>query len=168
MTTLPQYVSETIVENPLDLIEELVEGETWAFERSTDDELNISASGSWCDYQITLSWREELESLHMACAFDLKVPENKRSEIYALLGLLNEQQWAGHFDLWSDEGMLLYRYTLLLQGVSSVTPEQCETLLKLSLDTCERFYPAFQFVLWAGKSAQEAVSACMFETEGQA
>ena len=33
---------------------------------------------------------------------------------------------------------------------------------------CERYYPAFQFVVWAGKSASEAMSAAMFDTEGEA
>lgn len=168
MTTIPQIDVEAIAENPLDLIENLVEAETWAYERSADDELNVSASGSWCDYHITLNWREELESLHLACAFDLKVPDTKRAEIYMLLGLLNEQQWIGHFDLWSDEGLLLFRHGMLLQGGAAATPEQCETLLKLCVETCERYYPAFQFVLWAGKTAQEAIAACMFDTEGRA
>jgi hypothetical protein len=36
------------------------------------------------------------------------------------------------------------------------------------LDACERYYQAFQFVLWAGKSATEALDAVMFETSGQA
>jgi hypothetical protein len=37
-----------------------------------------------------------------------------------------------------------------------------------ALHACERYYPAFQFVVWAGKSAHEAMSAAMFETEGEA
>ena len=37
-----------------------------------------------------------------------------------------------------------------------------------AIHACERYYPAFQFVVWAGKSAPEAMSAAMFDTEGEA
>ena len=31
------------------------------------------------------------------------------------------------------------------------------TSLKAALEACERYYQAFQFVVWAGKAAQEAL-----------
>ena len=31
------------------------------------------------------------------------------------------------------------------------------SIRSLDLDACERFYQAFQFVVWAGKSAKEAL-----------
>ena len=37
-----------------------------------------------------------------------------------------------------------------------------------ALDACERYFPAFQFVVWAGKTAREAIDAAMFETAGEA
>jgi len=37
-----------------------------------------------------------------------------------------------------------------------------------AIHACERYYPAFQFVVWAGKNAPEAMSAAMFDTEGEA
>jgi hypothetical protein len=37
-----------------------------------------------------------------------------------------------------------------------------------ALDACERYFQAFQFVLWAGKSAGEALDAVLFETAGRA
>ena len=36
-----------------------------------------------------------------------------------------------------------------------------------ALDACERYFPAFQFVVWAGKPAREALDAAMFETQGR-
>ena len=41
-------------------------------------------------------------------------------------------------------------------------------LLGTALDCCERYFPAFQFVVWAGKGAREALDAAMFETAGEA
>jgi hypothetical protein len=41
-------------------------------------------------------------------------------------------------------------------------------LLKAALEACERYYQTFQFVLWAGKSPEDALAATMLETQGQA
>ncbi len=48
------------------------------------------------------------------------------------------------------------------------TVQQCEAMLKAALEGCERYYQAFQFVVWAGKESREALVSTMFETQGQA
>ena len=102
--------------NPVDMVEHIATINDWAFERSAPDELTLSVSGSWCDYHISLTWRDDLEALHLACAFDCKVTKPRLNEIYRLIALINEQLWLGHFDLWKEDGMLLYRHGLLLAG----------------------------------------------------
>jgi hypothetical protein len=62
----------------------------------------------------------------------------------------------------------MYRHALLLTGGIVASRPQCESALGTALESCERYYQAFQFVLWAGKSATEAMDAIMFETSGQA
>lgn len=155
------------VTNPIDLVEQLAVGHDWGSERTGDDELTLIVAGSWTDYHVSLNWREDLEALHLACAFDFKVPENRLPEMYRLVAQINEQLWLGHFDLWTQEGLIMYRHALLLNG-SIVSPRQCEALLKAALESCERYYQAFQFVVWAGKESREALVSTMFETEGQA
>ncbi|MGH6782349.1 MAG: YbjN domain-containing protein, partial [Sphingomonadaceae bacterium] len=83
---------------------------------------------------------------------------------------INEQLWIGHFEMWASSGMLLFRHaTLLENGQESVlTIEQAETLVEAAIDECERFYPVFQFVLWADKNPQEAIAAALIETQGEA
>ena len=154
--------------NPLDLLEQVASVRDWFFERSHEDELNICVAGDWRAYQISLNWRDDLSGLHVACALDLRVPPEKRPVIRHLLTLINEQLWSGHFDIWSDDGVVLFRNSLLLCGGAAATPEQCEALLRLAVEACERYYPAMQFVMWAGKSAEEAIAAAMFETQGRA
>jgi hypothetical protein len=41
-------------------------------------------------------------------------------------------------------------------------------MLEGALHACERYYPALQFVIWAGKTAAEAMDAAMFDTVGEA
>ena len=62
----------------------------------------------------------------------------------------------------------MFRHALVLAGGVDASNQQCEALLATALEACERYFPAFQFVVWAGKSAREALDAAMFETSGQA
>ena len=163
-SALPDFTRLT---HPIDLTEQIASINDWPFERSADDELTVVVAGSWSDYHLSLNWRDDLESLHIACAFDLKVPYTRTAEVYRLLAQINEQLWIGHFDLWTHEGLIMYRHALLLGG-SIASMEQCEAMLQSALGACERYYQAFQFVVWAGKPSREALVSTMFETEGQA
>lgn len=154
--------------HPLDTIEHLASAQDWSFDRSADDEINISVEGSWAAYHISFNWREDLEGLHVACAFDFKVPAGRRDEVYKLIAIINEQLWLGHFDIWAQEGVLMFRNCLLLAGGAEANSAQCESLLHLAVEACERYFPAFQFVIWAGKNAEEAVESSLFETVGHA
>ena len=153
--------------SPIDLVEQLATTQDWPYERAADDELTMTVTGTWSDYHVSINWREDLEALHVASAFDCKVPEARLNEIYRLIAQINEQLWIGHFDLWLHEGLLMYRHGLLLNG-NIATPRQCEALIHSALEACERYYQAFQYVVWAGKEAKEALTSTMFETEGRA
>ncbi len=156
------------LDNPVDTIEQLATINDWSFERSGDDDIAISVAGRWADYSTSITWMDDVEALHLACSFDLKVPDARVVEILKLINRINEGLWAGHFDLWSEEGVIMYRHSLMLAGGAEATDQQCEALLQTALESCERHYQAFQFVIWAGKSAQEALSAVLFETMGEA
>ncbi|HZS65203.1 MAG TPA: YbjN domain-containing protein [Xanthobacteraceae bacterium] len=160
--------SESSRSNPLEEVERVAAGHDWTFERLSEDEVTILASGRWTDYQVSFTWMTDIEALHLACVFDLKVPERRRAEVQLLISLINEQLWVGHFDLWPQDGIVMYRHALMLSGGMAASSAQCEALLKTALETCERYFSGFQFVVWAGKPAREALSAAMFETSGEA
>ena len=153
--------------HPIDLIESLALQHDWPYERACDDEFLLTVDGSWCDYQVSINWREDIESLHLASAFDLKIPKGRIDEIYRLIAKINEQLWVGHFDLWSEDGLLMYRHALLLNDTKP-NLAQSEALLTTALESCEFYYQAFQFVIWAGQNASDALVTTMFETKGQA
>lgn len=166
MVAVLAYSDELI--NPLDTLERVAAGHEWSIDRSGDDEMNILIQGSWSDLHVCINWRDDLEGLHLACGFDLKVSSSRFEEVARLIALINEQLLFGHFDLWKSEGTLIFRNGLLLTGGVEVTEQQCEALISLALESCERFYPAFQFVIWAGQSASAALEACLLETQGEA
>jgi hypothetical protein len=155
-------------EHPLDVVERLAGLKEWIFDRAETDEMSVSVNGRWADYHIAFSWIEDVEAMHVACAFDLKVPDRRRPEVLQLVSSVNEQLWVGHFDLWSSENVVMFRHSLLLTGGAEPTDGQCEMLLKTAVEACERYFQAFQFVIWAGKSAKEALGTALFETQGEA
>ncbi len=154
--------------NPVDVIEQIAALNDWSFERAGDDEITISIAGGWSDYHVSFSWMEEHEAVHLACAFDLKVPDARKLEVMRLLAAVNEQMWIGHFDLWNQEGVVMYRQALLLSGGAEPNSSQVERLLVTAIEACERYFQAFQFVVWAGKTASEAIESVLFETAGEA
>jgi len=154
--------------NPVDVVERLATHHDWSFARASQDEVTLVIAGEWCDYQVSFTWMCDIEALHLACAFEMKVPERRQVEIRELLSIINEQLWVGHFDVWSGEGLVMFRHALVLTGGVAASGPQCEALLGNALDACERYYQAFQFVLWAGKNPAEALDAVLFETVGRA
>ena len=154
--------------NPLDRLEQIVSANDWAFDRRTESEMAVEAPGKWCHYGLHFSWSSEISAMHFTCAFDLKVPAARRQALYELLALANERLWIGHFGMDADDGMPLFRHAMLLRGTPGASSESLEDLVDIAITECERFFPAFQFVLWAGKSPRDALEAAMLECVGEA
>ncbi len=161
-------ISPEINFNPLDAVEQIALANGWAVERQGDEEIVAEVSASVCTFRLWFAWRADCEALHFTCAFDMKVAEPRRPSIYPLLALINERLWLGHFDMFSDEGMVVFRHAMLLRGGGGATPEQMVDLVKAALAECERFYPVFQFVVWGGKRPEEAMELAILETMGEA
>ncbi len=154
--------------NPLDVMEDIVRSNEWLFDRSSEEELLVEMSGRWCDYRMFFVWRNEGKAPHYTCWLDMKVVPEKRREISELLSQINERMWFGHFELCSEAGTPMFRHTMLTRGWNGVSVEQLEDLVEIAVNECERFYPAFQYVLWAGYNAHQAIEATMLDPIGEA
>ena len=153
--------------NPIDVLHAVAIENGWPFEEHGGDEIILSMRGKYADYRVFFTWMQPLEVFHVACVFDLNVPEPRRAELQRLVACINEQLWFGHFDLWTPDGTVLFRQALLLVGGVTASAHQCEVLLGTALDSCERYYPAFQWVL-IDRSANDAIAAVSIEAAGQA
>lgn len=155
---------------PIDMLEHYFGAHGWAFERNGDEEIIASVEGSWAQYQLRAMWREEERVLQFVALPDIRVPESKRGVIYETLGLINEQLWMGHFEMWSADGTLLFRHATLVDcdEEAGLSLAQAEVLVEAAIDECERYYPVFQFVLWAGKKPAEALDSALIDTVGEA
>jgi hypothetical protein len=155
-------------EHPLDIIERIATLNHWSFDRDEQDEISISVAGGWSEYTVAFTWLAEVEALHVACSFPLNMPEARRPEIASLVSLINEELWIGHYDVWPNEELVMFRHAILLTGGAALNAPQCQTALAIAVRACERYYQAFQFAAWAGKTGKEALATVMFETQGRA
>src|SRR6204780_2396851 len=96
--------------------------------------------------------------MHLTCSFDLKVPEKQRRGLYELRDLGIEPL----------DGMPVYPNSVLLRRAPGASAESLEDMVDIAITECERFFPAFQFVLWGGKSATDALDAAMPDCVGEA
>ena len=163
------YVDEkTSSDNPLELLIEIVGANDWTYERSGSDELNVEINGRWCNYRLFFIWQAEIGALHFSCVFETRIHQESFKSVYALLAAIKEKLWLGHFDLSSEDGMPMFRHTLLLRGAGPASVEQLEDLVDISVSESDRYYPAFQFVIWGGKTPKEALDAALIEVVGEA
>ena len=165
---LIRHPDESPDTHPLDVIEHVVVANDWSFDRSSDQEMVVHVSGQWCDYSLHFAWHEGAGAMHFTCAFDMRVPVEKRSPVYELLALINERINIGHFCMVSEYGLPMFRHALLLRGAGGPSVEQMEDLMETAINECERFYPSFQYVIWGGKTAAEAFDLAIIEPVGQA
>ena len=167
MTSL-NATREAETHHPIDIIEQLVEFNEWTFDRRSNEEMAAQVPGSWCDYSLYFAWNCEMEAIHFTCAFDMRVSDKRVSLVHELLALVNDRLWLGHFTMWRSDSFPMFRHALPLRGAMGPVTEQVEDLIGTAILECERFYPAFQYVVWGGKSADEAFKASMIDTMGEA
>ena len=105
--------------------------------------------------------------MNVVCGFDLRFNEKNKFQILKLVSSINAQIWLGHFDIWDKEGLIVYRNSSILDK-RSLNLETIETLLIDAINSIDLYFPAFQYILWAGKTSEEALSTVLFETRGEA
>lgn len=153
---------------PVDMLTALFAARGWPFEAVSNEEMTGQIQGSWAKYQLRCVWRSEDNVLQLLCLPDIHVSAEKRSAAYELLAMVNEQMWLGHFDVWSNVGVLLYRNGAMLGDDGLLSLDQAQALVESAVEECDRFYPAFQFVLWGDKSPRDALECALVDAAGEA
>lgn len=154
--------------DPLDIVEVVLEALGWPSDRDDEGTLQVVAETRWGDMGALFAYRPEPSAIHFSLTLDVKAMAAKRSAIAELVMLANERLWIGHFDFWAEDGVIIYRYTFPMEGRDEVTQGEVRAVLAAAVSAADRFMPAFNFLVWAGKSPREAMEAVMFETHGEA
>ncbi len=169
MTTLfSDHVDPALI-NPLENVEHVLGVNGWPYERMSDEEISATVKGKWCEYFLRFYWQEEGQILQLACILDLTVPEDRKQQVYETLSILNERMWLGHFEIWDEDNVIMFRHASLAEeGANGISSSNSSMLMEIALTECERFYPVFQFVAWSDKTPAEAIDSAMLNTVGEA
>lgn len=166
MALSEQFIEEDL--HPIDIVESLAAHHDWDFDRIADDQIAMAVEGQWRTYSITLAWSDYDETLRMVCTFEMEPPEEKLPALYEALNATNDQCWAGAFTYWAEQKLMVYRYGLLLAGGQMASPDQINTLISAAVLTAERYYPAFQLVVYGDRAPKDALQVAIAEAYGRA
>ncbi len=154
--------------HPINIVESLAANKEWTFDRVGKNQIAMVVEGAWRTYSLTLAWSDKDETLKMVCSFDMKPQDQRAAELYDALNRVNDQCWTGAFTLWSEQGLIVYRYGLVLKGGLLAGTELIEYLLNSAVVCCDRYYPTFQAVNLGGKTARESMKFAIEDAWGHA
>lgn len=158
---------EDIGFDPLDVVEHVLTTENLTFDRTEDGDLAFALTGDWKDYELWFAWRPEGDSLQLCLSMDVQLPTELRAAAWEMLGSIAPRVWLGHFEVWAEDGDVVYRHAMALPPGERPTLAQAASMIDAAVESADRFFPAFHFLL-QGKSPDEAMAACLFETVGEA
>jgi len=164
----PEEDDTLIALDPLEVVERVLAAENLAFDRTEDGDLAFALTGDWKDYELWFAWRPEADCLQLCLSIDLKAAAEQRSSAHELINLINQRVWLGHFEVWAEDGEIVFRHAMALPDGERPSMAQTASMIDAAMEAADRFYPAFDFLISAAKSPAEAMAACMFETVGQA
>ena len=154
--------------DPLDVVEHVLVAENLPFDRTDEGDVAFALAGDWKDYELWFAWRPEGDCLQLCCALDLRITKSRRAAAYELTGLINQRSWLGHFEVWPDEGEIVFRHALALPHGERPTLGQAASMIDAAIEAADRYYPAFRFLTKGMKKPEDALAACLFETVGSA
>lgn len=167
MAQLDHYIhSEEI--HPIDIAETVATHHAWYFDRLADDQIAMTVEGQWRSYSLTLAWSAREAVLRLICTFDMDPPAARMPALYEVLNLANDAVWDGGFTFWAPQRLMVWRYGLVLAGDQIAAPEQIDHMVRVAVESCERFYPAFQLACWGDAEPRAAVEVAMAEAYGRA
>ncbi|NBC97285.1 MAG: diacylglyceryl transferase [Deinococcus-Thermus bacterium] len=166
MSLSENFLTEDL--HPIDIVESLAEHHAWEFDRIGDDQIAMAVEGLWKHYSVTLAWSAADETLRMICTFEMDPPQDRLPALFECLNAVNDSCWAGAFAYWSDQRLMTYRYGLVMAGGQMPCPDQIDRLIGTAVTAAERYYPAFQLVIWGDRTAEEAMQVAIAEAYGRA
>lgn len=155
--------SASVRANPIDVFARIALAENYDAERADLNEIHISVPGLWAEFDLSVSWNPASEQVQLFLLIEGRMPGGRSDDICRLMSLINERLVSGHFDYWEKNRGLVYRNTVSLRGGSTLRTEQALDLISLALDAAERGYPACQYVIWAGKSPEDALTSALVD-----
>lgn len=157
-----------IAENSMEQVERVLEDADWSYERDSRNTVHCIVPTRWGDMGAVFSIREPHQSLQFSLTLDVKPTPSRREELADLVILINDKMSLGHFDYWPGDDLVTFRHAISMTGRIGAEATEISAVIDAACASAEKFVPSMNYVIWAGKSAIDAMGMAMFETIGEA
>ncbi len=142
--------------------------ENLTFDRTDDGDLAFALTGDWKDYELWFAWRPEADCLQLCLSIDMQALKAQRARRLRAHHPGQPARMARPLRGLERRRRGGVPPRLALPQGERPTLAQAASMIDAAMEAADRFYPAFDFLLKGGKTPDEAMAACMFETVGQA
>lgn len=139
----------------------------WPVEKIDVQKITFTIERQWKLYSVTMAWSSFDSTLRMMLSYETEPPSDRLPALYEMINYVNDQCWVGAFNFWTDRQLMLYRYGMPIIG-QQITVDLVSQLVHIAVTAAERYYPAFQVVVWGKKSPAEALRVAIGEGHGHA
>ena len=154
--------------NPIDEVEEILFAYGLEFLRKNKDEIFLSYSGIWNNYEMSFSWIKNLNLVQINNDLSISIPEEMIIGIQRMISIVNEKIKLGYFGFSTEKSCIYFRHNVLLRGGVKFNTEQVEEFFDLIASECDKYYPAFQIYLQKHNDPVFALKSALLETVGEA
>lgn len=150
--------------NPIDSVEDVLNGNNWSYQRTSADELRLEVTGGACEYDVVFVWLDNLSALQIVCEYDLQIHANNLVKAYEMLNTMNARLVFGHFEFSPASLKPCFRHSGLMNAddVSGI-----EDFVELSLLQCEQNQPVFQLLSADQGACSDMLAFAMMDAAGQ-
>lgn len=152
----------------MEQVERVLEDADWSYERDSFNTVHCIVPTRWGDMGGIFSMREPHQLLQFSVTLDVKPTPTRRNELADLVIMINEKLSLGHFDYWPGDDMITFRHAISTAERIGAEATEISAVADAACAAVEKFLPSMNYVVWAGKSASDAMDMAMFETVGEA
>ena len=152
--------------NPLDNIEEILNANSWEFNRMGDNELLVTLTGRYCDYRLMFLWQSDMRGLQLSVQYDFNINPMNMHKAGKILMTINEQSWMGHFEINTSDCVPAFRYTCIFHSANKSAYEDLENIVDIALAQCETNYAAFNILTSENAANDETLPLALMQTQG--
>ena len=141
------------------VVEGCLEARSWRFGRSRHDDgvtFDLTVSTTIAAYQMRLMVRERMRAVTCMFRMPLKVPEERRHAVAALVCHLNFRRWLGAFEMDLRDGDLVFRADIQVVD-GRLGPKAVQKTLSAAFEACDAALPKICRVAFSGEAPERVL-----------
>jgi hypothetical protein len=139
-----------IVRSALDRME-------WSYTETDDGAVVCEMTGEHTVYSFLFRVDERMDIVCCYARVGFRVPADKRLAVCETLTRANYGLRVGNFEMDMDDGEVRYKASLDVEG-GVLSETMVQNLVRASVASFDRYFPALMRVVWAGASPTDAIA----------